>query len=342
MKLNRRLKRVCSFALYALFLLLLAELGARAFWKARGVPFFTAHKKIYRSFYPSIAPLERESLDDEECFDVLLLGGSVLHTDYGDIEHVLRERLTRAKRSCVRIHNLSAPAHTSLDSYYKYRHLTRKSFDVVIVYHGINEVRANNCPTSVFRSDYAHFSWYRLINDFERKADSRWLIFPYTIEFVVLKVVDRLGWSGFLPTHEPDPESLDHGCDIKTVESFRNNLAGILEIAARKKEPVLLMSFSYYLPENYSAERFERRSLDFTVHALPAELWGKPECVATAILAQNAIVEELAGGFDRVFFVDQQTLIPKEGRYFNDICHLTHEGCERFVDNIVAAILELM
>lgn len=341
MKLNRRLKRVCFLALYALFLLLLAELGARAFWKARGVPFFTAHRNIHQSFYPSISRLEREPLR-KECFDVLLLGASVLHTDFGNIEHVLRERLSRAKRSCVRIHNLSALAHTSLDSYYKYRHVTNKKFDLVVVYHGINEVRANNCPSAVFRSDYAHFSWYRLINDFERQADSRWLILPYTVEFAALKIVDRLGWSGFLPTHKPGPESLDYGCDVKTVGSFRNNLAGIIGIAARKKEPVLLMSFSYYIPEGYSEERFWERSLDFTAHTFPVELWGKPECVAAAIVAQNAIVEELAGEFDHVFFVDQQTLIPKEGRYFNDICHLTHEGCERFVDNIVAVILELM
>lgn len=343
MKPTRRLKRASFYILYAIFLLLVAEVSARAFWQTRGVPFFAAHRSIQWSFYPALLGLERNpSGDEEDCFDVLMLGGSVLNTDYGDIEHGLRERLARATRACVRIYNLSAPAHTSLDSYYKYRHLTSRSFDLVVVYHGINEVRTNNCPASVFRKDYLHFAWYKLINDFERKAGKRWLTLPYTVEFVALKVAGRLGWSSFLPVHEPDPQSLDHGCEVKTVESLRENLAGILRITERKKEPVLLMSFSLHLPQDYTKEQFENRKLDYTAYAFPVELWGKPKCVAAAIRAQNAAIEELARQFDGVLFVDQQRLIPQAGRYFNDICHLTHEGCERFVDNTVAAILEIM
>jgi len=338
-KLNLRTKRFLFYALYALFLVLLVESGARAFWKARGVPFFTAHRKIYRSFYPTVSSLERESLDkDEECFDVLMLGGSVLHTEYGGIEHVLRERLTRTRGQCVRVHNTSAAAHTSLDSYYKYKHLSGKRFDLVMVYHGVNEVRANNCKPSDFQEDYSHLSWYKLINDFEHKADSRWLVFPYTAEFVVLKVAGRLGWSGFLPTHEPEPESLEYGCDVKTKASFRRNLEGILEIASERKEPVLLMSFAFYLPEDYTKEHFENRKLDYTVHTFPVELWGKPECVVAAITAHNEVAAELARQYPEVIFVDQDRLIPKDGRHFNDLCHLTNEGCERFVDNVLDTI----
>ena len=128
MKPTRRLKRASFFIFYAIFLLLVAEVSARAFWKTRGVPFFAAHRSIQWSFYPALLGLERNpSVDEEDCFDVLMLGGSVLNTDYGDIEHGLRERLARATRACVRIYNLSAPAHTSLDSYYKYRHLKNRS-----------------------------------------------------------------------------------------------------------------------------------------------------------------------------------------------------------------------
>ena len=341
MKLNPRVKRLLFYGLYALFLVLLMELGARAFWKTRGVPFLTAHGKIYRSFYPTVSSLERKPLDeDEECFDVLLLGGSVLHTEYGCIEHILRERLTHARGQCVRVHNTSAAAHTSLDSYYKYKHLSDKGFDLVIVYHGVNEARANNCKPSEFQEDYSHFSWYKLINDFERRADSRWLVFLYTVEFVVLKVAGRLGWSGFLPTHEPEPKSLEYGCDVKTEDSFRRNLEGIVAIASEKKEPLLLTSFAFYLPDDYTKERFESRKLDYTVHTFPVELWGKPECVAAAITTHNEVAAELARKSPGVIFVDQNRLIPKDGRHFNDLCHLTNEGCERFVDNVLEAITE--
>lgn len=341
---KRRTKRACFLAVYILFLLLLAELGARAFWVTRGVPFCTAQRRIYRSFYPGVAGLERSETsgtDAEDSFDVLLLGGSVLNPRYGDIEHVLRERLTRAIGKPVNVYNLAEPAHTSLDSDYKYEHLSAISFDVVLVYHGINELRANNCPPDVFQEDYSHFSWYKLINDYERRARSRWFVLPYTVKFFAVKVVGRLGWSGFLPTHEPDPTSLAYGCDVKTVTSFRKNLGGIVETAQRRGEPVVLMSFAYYLPGDYSEDKFESRQLDYTVHTFPVELWGEPECVAKGLGAHNEVAEELARASEGVWFVDQDSLIPDDGRHFNDICHLTHEGCERFAENLVNVILSM-
>jgi hypothetical protein len=69
-------------------------------------------------------------------------------------------------------------------------------------------------------------------------------------------------------------------------------------------------------------------------------LWGKPECVAAAITTHNEVAAELARKSPGVVFVDQNRLIPKDGRYFNDLCHLTDEGCKRFVDNVLDAILE--
>jgi hypothetical protein len=75
------------------------------------------------------------------------------------IERLLDEKLNyRASRTAC-IHNASHPAHTSLDSLYKYRELQDKSFDLVIIYHGINKTRANNCPPHVFQADYSHYAW---------------------------------------------------------------------------------------------------------------------------------------------------------------------------------------
>ncbi len=339
---HRQTKRACFVVVYVLFLLLLGECGARAFWVTRDVPFFTAQRGIYRSFYPGVAGIERSARTAEnadDAFDVLILGGSVLNPRYGDVEHVLRERLTRATDKRVRVYNLAEPAHTSLDSYYKYKHLSPIHFDVVLVYHGINELRANNCPPDTFREDYSHFSWYRLINDFERRADSRWFVLPYTIEFVALKAAGRLGWSGFLPTHDPDPASLAYGCDVKTKASFQRNLRGIVETAQRRREPVVLMSFAYYLPDDYTENAFQSRQLDYTIHTFPVELWGKPECVAKGLRVHDEVVAELARTTPGVKFVDQDGLIPHDRQHFNDICHLTHEGCERFVENLVDVIL---
>lgn len=311
---------------------------------SRGVPFFTAHREVYRSFYPGISELQRnlqKNSGDEPCFDILMLGGSVLNNKYGDIEHVLQERLIRETKQCVRIYNLAEPAHTSLDSYFKYLHLQEQSFDLVMVYHGINEVRANNCPASQFKKDYSHFSWYKLIQDFESQADSRWFILPYTVKFVALKAAGRLGWSGFLSEHEPDADSLEYGCNVKTADSFKNNLSRIIEIAKEKNESLVLMTFGYYLDENYNRADFDARKLDYTAHSFPVELWGRADCVKKALDTHNDVIRSLVTADNgNVSFIDQERLIPDAGLYFNDVCHFTHEGCEKFVENLLPDILQ--
>ncbi len=340
---KRRLKPILFRIVLGLLPLLPLECGARLVWSARGVPFLSAPRRIYRSFYPGLAVVERQFHEDdsEGCFDILLLGGSALHEDYGDIEHVLRERLIRATRRCVRIHNLAAPAHTTLDSLYKYKHLDGYDFDLVLVYHGINEIRANNCTADQYRDDYSHLSWYRLINDFERHADSRWFALPYTIKFISSKAADRLGWSDTLPTHRPTPESVAYGCEVKTADSFRGNLDSILQLAGERRQPVVLMTFAYHLPDDYTEARFDDRALDYSTHRLSTELWGKPECVVAGLRAHNDAVRSVASRYEGARLVDQEALIGKKGLHFNDICHLTHEGCERFAENVLPVVLPL-
>ncbi len=334
---KRNLKRILFYAAYILFLFVLAELGARCFWLARGLPFLTAQRKFDWIFYPELKRLKETPVAPcSDCFDVLILSGSALTTRWGSIEHILREELSRRTRKRIRLYNLAIQAHTSLDSYYKYKHLQDRHFDLVVLYHGINDVRANNCPPSMFRPDYSHYSWYEMIDDFERKADSRWLVLPYTLKYIF---VIFLWQSHYVPTDRPKAKWLDYGCDIKTTGPFRENIERIIQIARKKHEVVLLMTYSYYIPEGYSEEKFNKRALDYTAYHFPVEQWGKPACVAKGVDAHNAVIRELAPRYDNVVFVDQEREIPKSGLYFNDVCHLTHRGCERFVDNILNKIL---
>ena len=113
-------------------------------------------------------------------------------------------------------------------------------------------------------------------------------------------------------------------------------------MAREKKEPVIVMSFAFYVPGDYSFEKFEKKSLDYCLFDSPIEIWGTPENVIAGITVHNEIIREVAAGSDQVRFVDQNGLIPKNGLYFNDICHLTEKGCERFVDNLTGIILETM
>ena len=334
-------KRIIFFFLYTCFLLLLVEVVSRAEWSIRReVPFFSPNTYFY---YPELRDAERKSTNKEDnFFDILLLGGSVLHKKRSNIYQILLEKTTFATKRKIRVHNLSEPGHTSLDSYYKYRHLSNKKFDLVLFYHGINDLRLNNCPTPIYQNDYSHYSWYKVINLFERHRNTRHIASLYSLYYRLIRVRERLSSPPlYIPRKTPTEEWTKYGSNIKSADAFSLNLKKILEIAYQKQEPVLLMTFCSYVPKDYSLERFENRELDYCLNECPIEIWGTPKNIVTGLTVHNKIIKSFAENSAGVVFVDQEALMPKNGLYFNDICHLTHKGCERFVDNIMEIILEL-
>jgi hypothetical protein len=325
-----------GYSLYALVLLASLEFGARAFWWHRGVRFLHTQKEIYLTFYPEMRRITRTPCQD--CFDILLLGASVLNNTYGSVEAILKEELTPVSGKQIRVDNIAMSAQTSLDSYYKYRRLKDKHYDLVIDYDGINEVRTNAAPSAVFKSDYSHYSWYKSVNDFEKNADDRRFVLSYTLEFAIDAFQSRVD----LDREGPRKEWLDYGCQIKSAGAFRQNLERIVQIARERQDPILLMTNSYYIPEGYTEAKFKKRALDYTRHLYPVEIIGKPVCVAAGIDAHNAVIRDIAKRYDNVLFVDQAKLMPHEGIYFNDMCHFTTRGCQRFVSNMLPAIRTLL
>lgn len=325
---------------FLLFCLVLLELGARGFWLIKyGAPVVTTGDLVY-AYYPGLKEIEQRVIRPDDAYlDILLLGGSVLHEEFGSIPQALLEAATRASQRRVRVHNLSAPAHTSLDSYYKYARLSDKSFDVIVVYHGINETRANNSPPSLFKSDYSHYSWYDLVGELLGRSSDGLLVSPHTFRFVRLKLGDRFQFGQHVPINAPRADWLAYGREIKTAGPFRRNLEAILDLAEARGARVVLTTFAFYLPDDYSEDAFRKRSLDYTLYTRPTEIWGDPQNVVRGIATHNAIIQELGREYRHVTLVDMNALIPKEGRYFNDICHLTHAGSQLFVDNLIPALL---
>ncbi len=334
------LRRLLVAAVYLVVLLLVLEASSRLFWKVRhGTPLLDP-EQIVDSFYPELrfaagGPVRRG--DDE--LNVLVLGGSVLNNHYGNVGLLLEERLTRRLRRRVRIHNLARRSHTSLDSFYKYLHLAGQEFDLVLVYHGINETRANNVPPELYRDDYSHFSWYAAVNSFHAHWETPWLVFPFTLDHALRSGRESWGLSSYVSRGKPRDEWLTYGAEVKTAKSFAENLTAILELARRRGDPVLLMTFAYYLAPGYSEEAFRRVALDYSLHAYPVELWGRPPDVVRALETHNAIVRRLAAtAKSGVLFVDQDALLPKDGEHWNDVCHLTGRGCQRFVDYLMDVV----
>lgn len=321
---RRRRLRAAWLLLYLLYLLLLVEVGSRAYWRFEaGVPFFDTGRLLELLYYPELTPvLEADIRRGDDTFDILLLGGSVLADDYGGAAAKLEKDLERRTERPVRVHNLAVAGHTSRDSYWKYTRLGGKRFDLVVLYHGINEVRANNCPPGIFRADYGHYLWYREVNQLASHPEVGWLVSPFTIERMWMKL--RYAWEPdqYVPRNVPREEWLKHGSDLRSPAALETNFRAVLELARERGDRVLLMTFA-----------FDPTPQD---GIFPPSIWGHEANVVAGIRAHNRVIRTLAAerAGDDLLFVDQARLMPPDDPLFVDICHLSRRGLRRFVNTV--------
>lgn len=311
------------------------EVGSRIYWAIRGVPVPGA-ERIWTTFFPEAKGIDlahRPARRDDPAYDVLLLGGSVLHPAFGSIAERLALHLESALARPVRIVNFSYPGRTSRDSALQYEHLAESRFDLVVFYHGINDAFLNNCPAYCFRKDYSHCARYAQLKALGRHPELPFLTLGYTAEYLWFQLLDRAMLNG-----RPRRDWHDYGGNIKTRASFERNLLRVVELAEERGDPLLLMTFAVHLPADYSAEKFADKQLDYGRHLSPIDLWGRPPHVLAAVERHNQIVREVAREHPAVALVDQESDLP-DGRWiFDDVCHLTDQGCDRFARNIVARV----
>src|SRR5262249_50877564 len=159
----------------------------------------------------------------------------------------------------------------SRDSLLKYRSLAHQRFDLVIVYNSINDTRMNNCPPEVFRADYTHCTWYRQLKRYEDSAFFRHCVLAFSLARLGDRISEAFGNEQLLPRSDP-PEAWRHfGADIKTRATFEANLSEIVTTAKTKGERVVLMTFAYHVPPDYSLEAFRAGKLDYARHECPLE-----------------------------------------------------------------------
>jgi len=333
---------VRGLAFTAVFFLILLEIAARGFWSYwLDVPFFRAGElrtAMHFAYYPNLKPVyEAEIRDGDGTFDVLLLGGSVINEWYGDIELRLAADLRSRVDGPVRIHNVSFPGHMTRDSYAKYALLGHQRFDLVVVYHGINDVVANNVSRADYRADYSHLLW---IDGYQRltrhpSITLPILAAPYTTRFGIAKIKERLPIAGAIRRNDPEFRQRHRlGADLKTPPSFRDNLDSIAALASRRGDPLVLMTFAWYVPEDYTLEKFEAKALDYAEHRSAIEIWGEPANVKRTLEAHNDMVVEVAEKH-HTLFVDQRASIPDGRIYHNDVAHLAPSGCQAWVNNLM-------
>ncbi len=305
----------------------------RAYWTAaKGVPFFRMDRIWDRFYFPELAESNvsaaPESRDDDT-YDVLLLGGSVLYPSFGDVGKRLQKRLAEHLDRKVKVCNLSYPGRTSLDTLIKYQHIDRKRFDLVLLYDNINDVFLNNVPPELYRDDYRHATRFEQLAEFDRHPEVALLAAPFTLWYLPNNYLDKMNLSS-----RPRREWHHHGSDIRTPHAFAANLEKVLGIAARRGDPVLLLTFAYHLSDQEMAAAM----LDGTQASgtpPPVAWWGSPSNVVRTLDAHNDVIRQAARRHPEAAFVDQQQIMPADEHFYTDLCHLNPAGCERFVENLL-------
>lgn len=277
---------------------------------------------INRGFYNGVthvSPLDTNNIN------ILMLGGSVLHRDWGSVEDALQEELTIRLHDDVCIVNVSYPSHTSRDSYEKYKMLKDKRYDYVIIYHGINDVFLNNIPEALYQDDYSHAKWYRKIDVINKHAEKIFYATPLVAHLVYQEILERTGKAIMLP-NDGAPEHLkEYGNNIKNSDSFRRYIESIITTALSNGSEVILSKFAYYIPDNYDESLFESKKLDYAVHKTSISIWGCADYVERGIESNNTVTMKLASQYG-LHVADAGCTLPKCAECFNDICHLTQKG----------------
>lgn len=294
-------------------------------------------RELVFSYYKNLSQFNELNIDkNDEKLDILLLGGSVLHKYWGDVESSLIEELNKDLNCNFKIYNLSFPAHTSLDSRNKLNFLEDQNFDIVVLYHGINELRFNNCPKEMFDSSYNHVGFYREISPL-MSSISNFTIMPFAFNFITVRIDNFKSQPKYLSTQSPRSEWTHYGREIRTYNSFKSNLTYTIDYANTIGAKLIVPEFAYYITDNYSQESFENGLLDYSDNRCPIELWGEKENVEIGLNLSNKLIRELNSDptlKGKMYSIDLPSAIPKSKLYYNDICHFTRSGSEIFAKEI--------
>ncbi len=253
----RRSVKICVVAFVALLVAGVLEVGSRIYWRAVKDVATVRHDAIFRTFYPEMDEAHIDAVapyHGDDTYEVLLLGGSVLHQLFGDLSQRLRTGLEQKLGRKVHVANLANLGLTSRDSLNKYAHLSDKRFDLVIAYEGINDVKLNNTPPGAYRADYSHHTRFAQIKTLRKHKELPYLAFPYTTYYLTSSLLDRLHL-----TNRPRPELVQHGDAIRTPPAFEANMEALTRLAHQRGDRLVLLTCAATSPRTTPRRHFRRK-----------------------------------------------------------------------------------
>ena len=238
-------------------------------------------------------------------FRVVCLGGSTTQGYYEDADTYPRQLETMLERRlptrAVEVLNAGVQGYSTAESLvnFEFRLLPYRP-DAVIVYHGMNDLKASLAPG--FRSDYGH--WRRhLLPPRPLAVDRLPLWFDVSAIYVLSREASlvrsrKTQWQRSLYDARPDFQS-----DLAGEDSFRSNLRALVAVArAADVQPVLATFYYWPLVDTPEAGR-----------------------IASGISSQNEVVRQLALEL-QVPVADVARDVPHDPSLTFDGIHFTPKG----------------
>lgn len=341
------LKKITPIIAALVILYVLLEITGRAYLLlTTGTSFLHPHKLIYH-YYPQVVPIEKlEISNTDSTLDILVLSCSVLHKEWADINTALEKHIVLPQKyNGLHIYNASGIGHCSYDNLIKYQLLHNKHFDLIIYYDAINEARLNDCPPQIFKTDYSHYQWYDEINHILKHKEMDVTVVPFFADWLALKTGEVINRNKYEPIHYTlKPEWTQYGNNYKSLAVYKNNLNKIIQQAEEGGTQFYYVSFVYYLPADYSLQKFKNRSLDYAFcnNSRETEIWGQPKNVAGLIDNINDSSLNWVSTHKNATYIDIRNSFPKEGQYFADVCHFSPVGVDLFAIDVVHQLDSIM
>jgi len=253
---------------------------------------------------------------------ILTLGGSSMFNRHMTerLSNSLRQRTNKP----LEILGGALRTHNSRSSLLKYRALAPYNFDYVLIYHGINDLWANDVPSDGFFDDYRQLNpWYRR---------GYWLDRSLIVRRIYNAYVG--GESGSMTGNG--------GCFLESSQylsarTFEQNIRQLIADIRQNGGVPILMTFAYSIPPYYSLEGFLNNMLGYNNNGernqCPVEVWGSVPYVKEGLQIHNGIIRKLAAELE-VPLVDQESAMGKDLNWYSDVCHFSEVGTDLFIQNI--------
>lgn len=313
----------------SLFLLFLLEIGSRCYYKFKDRAFNIIAPNFETLMYPELKKIKNHS----ESYSILILGESV--TESILFSKFLKTRLEEGSHAEVKIDNLSKYANTIMDSYYKYSRI-KNHYEYVVISHGLCDCRMQYTPYSLGTDNY-YFCWEYIKKKIVfAHPENRIVVTPMMLHLLTAWINYRLnGYSAYERKGRINKSWYHYGKTIKNNCVFAINLDRIVSLAKSKNEKLIIMPIAIYLADGYTENKFQAGVLDYKDKTeYPAEIYGDPENLEAFVSLYNKEMKQKESKNVRVMDI----AIPRNGKYYRDICHLTDAGVEKVTANIADLI----